>query len=221
MVNLLQPEETLPGAIHLLESAESIEKLTKELYFTKNNIYETLLAPYLEKLESDIKRAKQMADIVVFCLHCGGQYNENPEAYTRFIAEKIKEYGADIIVGLHPHIIQPCEVEDDFVTAYCLGNFIFSPPLCEYAETKVDKAYNAVLHIYPDVKEKCIKKVTFSMMKNFESEPGYAKVFDTFDLYNETKDGALKKDIEYYVNYFAGKPCFDGVKREYTLWEKK
>ena len=220
MVNLLQPEETLPGSIHLLESAETIEKLTKELYFTENDTYNTILAPYIKKLETDIKRAKEMADIVVFCLHCGGQYNEQPEAYTKFIASKIKEYGADIIVGLHPHIIQPCTVEDDFVTAYCLGNLIFSPPDCEYTQTRVDKAYSAVLHIYPDVDRKCIKKVTFSLMKTFEEQPGYAKTFDTFGLYNKTKDKNLLKDIEYYANYFAGKKCFDGIKPEYTLWEK-
>ena len=54
MVNLYQPEETLEGSIHLLNSNEQIKEDVDRLYHTKNDTFDNILKPYLDQL----KRAK-------------------------------------------------------------------------------------------------------------------------------------------------------------------
>ncbi len=144
MVNLLQPEETKKGSIHLLESNEEIGENVERIYRRETDEYD-LVKPYLEQLERDIKRAKEVADYVVMIMHCGGQYNIEVDPYTKYVAEQIKKFGADIIVGNHPHIIQECENKDGFLTVYSMGNFIDPPEVV--GEKEIDFRYNAVLHL--------------------------------------------------------------------------
>ena len=70
-------------------------------------------------------------DLVLVHLHYGPEYNREPSDYQKEIVRKIIEAGADIIIGGHPHVIQPFEyfqtnntkLDSGFV-AYSLGNFI-------------------------------------------------------------------------------------------------
>ncbi len=50
------------------------------------------------------------AEAIVFYLHWGDEYKNNPNSYQKQIAQKLCDLGVDIIVGGHPHVIQPLEV---------------------------------------------------------------------------------------------------------------
>ncbi|WP_035186306.1 CapA family protein [Alteribacter aurantiacus] len=81
------------------------------------------------KMESDIKAAKEVADVVVLNLHYGEEYTDFPNEYQTNITSIAAEAGADIIFGHHPHVLQPFEwlrTSDgrDVFVAYSLGNFI-------------------------------------------------------------------------------------------------
>ena len=90
--------------------------------------------PYLvnrieeKTIEQDIVQASAMSDVVVVSLHFGKEYERMPNEEQKQIAEKTAKAGADIIIGHHPHVLQPMEwIERDdgkrsFV-AYSLGNF--------------------------------------------------------------------------------------------------
>ena len=70
-----------------------------------------------------------ISDFVIVNAHWGVEYTHEPNDFQRNLAKKLGEWGADVIIGTHPHVIQPVE----FITnsdggqtlvAYSLGNFI-------------------------------------------------------------------------------------------------
>lgn len=82
-----------------------------------------------EVIERKIKAAKEACDIVLVNVHWGNEYTTVPVDGQRTLAKKMADWGADIIIGHHPHVIEPVEFiekEDGTRTlvAYSLGNFI-------------------------------------------------------------------------------------------------
>lgn len=64
-------------------------------------------------------------DCVVAFVHWGNEYERRPNRSQRQLAEWMKRHGADIIIGSHPHVVQPYEQDDEGkIVAYSLGNFI-------------------------------------------------------------------------------------------------
>lgn len=78
-----------------------------------------------EKLKSGIEKAKIENDIIIVSFHFGDEYKKEPNAYQKTFAHKAIDYGADLVVGHHPHVIQPIEKYKDKYIAYSLGNFVF------------------------------------------------------------------------------------------------
>ena len=84
------------------------------------------------KIKEDILRAREKnVDVVIVHLHYGPEYNREPSDYQKEIVQKIIELGTDIIIGGHPHVIEPFDffktnstkLDTGFV-AYSMGNFI-------------------------------------------------------------------------------------------------
>lgn len=78
---------------------------------------------------TDIAKAKEMADVVVVCPHWGNEYTFVPSIYQKTFAKQMTEAGADLIIGTHPHVIQPVEwvVGENGNRALCyysLGNYV-------------------------------------------------------------------------------------------------
>lgn len=74
-----------------------------------------------------IKQAKKEADIVIMCLHSGGQFNSKVEDYTQHLFDIIADAGADAIVCNHAHKILPIYKKGNCIIASALGNFSFAP----------------------------------------------------------------------------------------------
>jgi poly-gamma-glutamate synthesis protein (capsule biosynthesis protein) len=79
----------------------------------------------LEGIIEDISKAKEHADIVVVSLHWGEEYETEPRAYQIEWGHMLIDMGADIIVGHHPHVVQPVERYNSGIIIYSLGNFVF------------------------------------------------------------------------------------------------
>lgn len=90
---------------------------------------------YLEEdLEIIRQRIEQMrasgAEIIVFYIHWGEEYQREPNEYQRKIAQTLSNYGVDIIFGSHPHVLQPVEIIDSetdsrqTLVVYSMGNFL-------------------------------------------------------------------------------------------------
>ena len=78
-----------------------------------------------EKLKLGIEKAESENDIVIASFHFGEEYKTEPNAYQKNIAHKAVDYGADLVVGHHPHVVEPIEKYKDKYIAYSLGNFVF------------------------------------------------------------------------------------------------
>lgn len=82
-----------------------------------------------EKVISDIERAKAQADFVICCPHWGTEYRLEPDAMQQKWTKLFLEQGVDLVIGTHPHVIEPYELITDengnqMLVYYSLGNFV-------------------------------------------------------------------------------------------------
>jgi poly-gamma-glutamate synthesis protein (capsule biosynthesis protein) len=83
------------------------------------------------KLKESIDIAKKEADIVIVSFHYGDEYRKEPNEYQETVSKNAIDYGADLVVGHHPHVPEPVVKYKDGYIAYSLGNFIFDQNLEE------------------------------------------------------------------------------------------
>ena len=82
-----------------------------------------------KKVISDLTKAEKEADITIVCPHWGTEYDHGISAYQKKWAKIFAENGADIIIGTHPHVIEPVETIEGrdgraVPVYYSIGNFI-------------------------------------------------------------------------------------------------
>jgi poly-gamma-glutamate capsule biosynthesis protein CapA/YwtB (metallophosphatase superfamily) len=135
------------GAYSSAESAENIYVYQKEdfkvavlnyTYGTNAGSGDLLSAPYClnflneEKVYSDIQRAKEISDFVIVIPHWGTEHNLGTDASQDYWATQFNEWGVDLVIGSHPHVIEPIEAKTSStghttVIFYSLGNFVSNP----------------------------------------------------------------------------------------------
>lgn len=76
------------------------------------------------RMAEDLRLAAEDSDCVVACVHWGEEYSRKPSGSQRRLADFMRRNGVDIIVGSHPHVVQPAKVDNGGVTIYSLGNFV-------------------------------------------------------------------------------------------------
>ena len=106
------------------------------------------------KISTDIEKAKQNADILVVSIHAGTEYSLEPDNFQKDFAKLAIDSGADLIIGHHPHVVQPTEKYKDGWIFYSLGNFVFDQQFSE----SVKKGQIAKVII--DIEKKTIKDVS-------------------------------------------------------------
>jgi poly-gamma-glutamate synthesis protein (capsule biosynthesis protein) len=79
----------------------------------------------VEAISADVRAATQMADYVVMVMHAGVEYTREPSAWQRSLAYAAVDAGADVVIGHHPHVLQPWERYEEGLILYSLGNFVF------------------------------------------------------------------------------------------------
>lgn len=78
---------------------------------------------------TDITAAGLLADVVVVCPHWGTEYSTVPSSYQEKFALQMTEAGADVIIGTHPHVVQPvawihADNGNRALCYYSLGNYV-------------------------------------------------------------------------------------------------
>lgn len=84
-----------------------------------------------DKVYADIQQAKTMADYIIVCPHWGTEYNTGIDDTQNYWASLFLDWGVDMVIGTHPHVIEPIEVRTDdsghqMIVYYSLGNFVSS-----------------------------------------------------------------------------------------------
>ncbi len=77
-----------------------------------------------EKAKEDIEKVKDKVDIILVSMHWGTEYQTEPTEEQKRQANYLSSLGVDIIIGTHPHIIEPITYINDTLVIYSLGNFI-------------------------------------------------------------------------------------------------
>lgn len=77
-----------------------------------------------EQVKSDIEAVRDKVDVLIVAMHWGVEYASTPNSDQQEIAQYLADLGVDIILGAHPHVLQPITWIDDTLVMYSLGNFI-------------------------------------------------------------------------------------------------
>ncbi|MCF8413744.1 MAG: CapA family protein [Melioribacteraceae bacterium] len=105
--------------------ATNIRSAPKDSSYLINYIQDSII-------KNDIQNLRNAgAELVITFFHFGTEYERYPSGYQKRVVQNTISYGADIILGCHPHVVQPFEyfqseesnIDRGFV-AYSLGNFV-------------------------------------------------------------------------------------------------
>lgn len=138
-----------PEVVHV-GSNDTEEDYNNIVYYTKNDIKFAILnytygtngisipkdKPWCvnmmdkDKITSDVKAAKENADVVIVFPHWGTENSTSVSSYQEEYTKFFSDLGVDIVIGTHPHVLQPVEwVKNEktgkkMLVYYSLGNFI-------------------------------------------------------------------------------------------------
>lgn len=82
-----------------------------------------------ERVRQEIKEAEEEADFIIVFVHWGMEYAEQPDEFQQKWAQLFLDSEVDVVVGTHPHVVQPCEMRQsdtghEMLIYYSIGNYI-------------------------------------------------------------------------------------------------
>ena len=142
--------------------------------------------PYLvnlysdEKAKADIEKVRDKVDLLIVSMHWGTEYRSEPTDEQKREAEYLSSLGVDIIIGTHPHVIEPIAYIGNTLVIYSLGNFI--------SAQSTSNDYNTIVELMTSVD---VVKTT----KNGQSEIKLENLNNEL-LYNYYKKGSRWTDFK-------------------------
>lgn len=85
---------------------------------------DTKYQEYKEQVKQDIAKIRDEVDVLIVAMHWGVEYTHTPTKYEEDMATFLSENKVDIVIGTHPHVIQPVKWVNNTLVFYSLGNFI-------------------------------------------------------------------------------------------------
>lgn len=170
--NAVVERDMIPLGTKIESSQESLKNIEKDgikLGFLAYTYGFNGLDPYLspeeheymvssideEKMEKEIKSSVELDnDFTIVMIHWGDEYQTTPSEEQRDLAHKMVDWGADIILGSHPHVVQEHEMIDDSFVIYSMGNFVS----------------NQRLETLDDIETERGLMIQFTLEKNFETD---------------------------------------------------
>ena len=134
------PLQTVNGVtIAYLSYTEHTNGIPQSNAMTANVIYTS----QRDVMEQQVHRARELADFVVVGVHWGVEDSHKITQTQRDLAQQLSDWGADVILGTHPHVVQDAEWKTSVdgrqtFVAYSLGNFLST-------QSKPDQLIGAIL----------------------------------------------------------------------------
>lgn len=85
---------------------------------------DTKYQQYKKQVKEDILSIRNKTDLLIVAMHWGTEYKLTPDLYQKDMANYLASLGVDIVIGTHPHVIEPIEWIGDTLIIYSLGNFV-------------------------------------------------------------------------------------------------
>ena len=129
---------------------------------------DTKYQAYKKQVKEDIDKVKDKVDFLIVAMHWGVEYTHEPTAYEKDMASYLASLGVNLIIGTHPHVVQPVTWIDDTLVIYSLGNFISA----QYQNKSTCTNYKCTTELMTSLKiEKDIKNNQTSVkITNVENE---------------------------------------------------
>lgn len=129
-----QPDNPTPGVVYMNQNA-----LSATCSSLINAFVPTNLEPFYQEVRQVLTQMKQNgAEATVMFIHWGDEYQTSPNAVQQEIAQQLCDIGFDVIVGGHPHVIQPVQLlssrtqpEHKTVCVYSTGNAVSNQRIAE------------------------------------------------------------------------------------------
>ena len=165
-----------------------------------------------EQVKKDIEAIRDKVDVLIVAMHWGIEYINMPNDEEKEIAEYLSSLGVDIIIGNHPHILQPITKIGNTIVMYSLGNFISN----QYGGTNGDWnkliGFMATLDITKTVTKDKNVKMTFDnlggelIFTKYNGNPVTTAVHDghTVIPFSIMKDDRYLKDYERLYKKYTG-----------------
>lgn len=147
-----------------------------------------------EYITRDIKSAKIDSDLVVVAFHWGIEYQTQPTKHQIELGHLAIDSGADLVIGNHPHWIEPVEVYKDKVIMYAHGNFVFDQMWSEETKLGVIGKYTFYGKQLVDVEFFPIKIFDYGQPKFLDGEEKTKILNQLFSASSALKD-SLSKNI--------------------------
>ena len=77
-----------------------------------------------EQAKEDIDKIKDKVDVIIVSMHWGEEYVFEPTSSQKEIAKYLSSLGVNLIIGSHPHVVEPVGFVGDTLVIYSLGNFL-------------------------------------------------------------------------------------------------
>jgi len=184
------------------------------------------------QIKNDLLKAKEQAtDAIIVFMHWGSEYQDHPNRMQKDLAEFCFNHGATLVIGSHPHVLQPMDWRRDKnqLVAYSLGNFV-SGQQSRYRDggamlwvefekiktdtlnvTRIKKAGYELEWVYRNMESP--KKYFILPLKEFESDTilveersaiANLKLFadDSRKLFTENKNVELSDRLQLESSYF-------------------
>lgn len=78
-----------------------------------------------ERMRADVSSLRERTDVVIVSMHAGNEYQPTPNVFQQRFARAAIDAGASLVVGHHPHVVQPVERYGNGIIFYSLGNLVF------------------------------------------------------------------------------------------------
>lgn len=158
-----------------------------------NNVYSD------EKAANDIAKVRDLVDVVIVAMHLGTEYSLGVSSSQEYIANYLAGLGVDLIIGSHPHVVEPVEYINNGKTfvIYSLGNFIS-------AQVGIDRLTGLMMEVTIRKVVDVDGKITVSIESpKAELIYTYANNFTKFRVYPYSKlnNTLLPNYMGYYEHY--------------------
>lgn len=173
---------------------------------------------YKNVVKSDIEKVRDKVDVLIVAMHWGVEYTHVPTAYEVDMATYLASLGVDVIIGTHPHVIQPVTWIDDTLVIYSLGNFISAQyqnySSCTYYKCTVglmtnftitkdidgdettikikDVGNELIYNYYNQNTWRDFKVIPFSNPEIANYLPGYIDVYNTYKQVVQNMDNTME-----------------------------
>lgn len=118
---------------------------------------------YKKQVKKDIEAVRDKVDFLIVCMHAGVEYMPEESEYQDDMAQFLADNGVNLVIGTHPHVIEPARYIGDTLVYYSMGNL-----LCSQYQ---DENYNKVTSILATMTVKKTTKdgktkITFENLEN-------------------------------------------------------